>query len=79
MRGRREWFERLDRVFVALWWVPAGHLPTVEEALARLEVLRRDGPTPAAFTFRAPFAHDADRPGDALVDAEFCWPEAVAS
>jgi hypothetical protein len=41
--------------------------------------LRSDGPTPAAFTFRAPFAPEADRPGDALVDAEFCWPEPVAS
>ena len=34
--------------------VPAGHIPTVEEALERLDPLRRDGPTPAAFTFRTP-------------------------
>ena len=27
MRGRREWFERFERVYVALWWVPAGHRP----------------------------------------------------
>lgn len=79
LRQRRSWFEQLAAAHLVLWWVPAGHVPTVEQALARLDRLRRDGPTPAAFTFRAPFAPDADRPGDALVDAEFCWPEAVAS
>ena len=35
-----------------LWWVPAGHRPPVAEAVARLETLRANGPTPAAFTFR---------------------------
>ena len=32
MRRRREWFERFEGVFVALWWVPAGHRPSVAEA-----------------------------------------------
>ena len=52
MRRRREWFARMTDAFVVLWWVPAGHRPSVTEAVARLEALRRDGPTPAAFTFR---------------------------
>ena len=52
---RREWFERLAEAIQVLWWVPAGHLPTVEEAVDRLETLRRDGPSPQAFTFRALF------------------------
>jgi hypothetical protein len=64
---------------MVLWWVPAGHIPTVDEALERLDRLRRDGPTPAAFTFRVPFAADAGDPGIPLVDAEFCWPEAVSA
>jgi heme-degrading monooxygenase HmoA len=55
MRRRREWFEHLE-VFMALWWVPAGHLPTVEEAEERLGHLRERGPTPPAFTFRQSFA-----------------------
>src|SRR5215210_2862250 len=46
LRRRREWFERLEIAHLVLWWVPAGHLPTVGEALERLESLRRDGPTP---------------------------------
>src|SRR4051812_7266948 len=39
MARRREWFERME-VFQVLWWVPAGHQPTLAEALARLEILR---------------------------------------
>lgn len=52
---RREWFEKMAVAHMVLWWVPAGHTPTVEEAIERLELLRRDGPTSAAFTFRSPF------------------------
>jgi hypothetical protein len=78
LRRRREWFERLAEAHLVLWWVPAGHVPSVGEAVERLERLRRDGPTPAAFTFRVPFEPAAAAPGDPLVDAEFCWPEAVA-
>ena len=51
MRRRREWFARMD-AFLALWWVPLGHIPTVAEAEERLDHLRAHGPTSAAFTFR---------------------------
>ena len=70
MRRRREWFERM-RVFMALWWVPVGRLPTVAEAEARLAHLRVDGPTAHAFTFRqrfpAPGALEAPRLDDDLL------------
>lgn len=59
LRRRREWFSTLDEAAVVLWWVPAGHVPTVEEAMDRLEQLRRLGPTPTAFTFRQPYDADA--------------------
>jgi hypothetical protein len=55
MRQRREWFERMAEAFMALWWVPAGHLPSVEEAKQRLDQLRAQGPSPATFTFRQSF------------------------
>jgi Domain of unknown function (DUF3291) len=64
---------------LVLWWIPARHIPTVGEAIERLERLRRDGPSPAAFTFRVPFDADAALPGESLVGAEFCWPELAAS
>ncbi|MBJ7003381.1 DUF3291 domain-containing protein [Streptomyces griseofuscus] len=53
---RREFFERLEEAVTALWWVPAGHRPAVAEAEDRLLHLRAHGPTPYAFTLRAPFA-----------------------
>lgn len=55
MRRRREWFEKMVELFVVLWWVPAGHIPTVGEAEERLTLLRAAGPSPDAFTFRAHF------------------------
>jgi heme-degrading monooxygenase HmoA len=52
MRRRLEWFERPDQLHLALWWVPAGHIPSVDEAKSRLERLRLHGPSAEAFTFQ---------------------------
>jgi hypothetical protein len=55
MRERRKWFVPLQEVYVALWWVPAGHRPTVREAEERVAHLREHGPSAFAFTFKQPF------------------------
>ena len=60
MRHRRQWFSRMADSYLALWWVPAGAIPTVAEAKERLELLARQGPTAGAFTFRVPFPEPAD-------------------
>ncbi len=52
MRRRSEWFVKMAEAFLVLWWVPKGHIPTIEEAKDRLELLRCKGPTAEAFTFR---------------------------
>lgn len=54
-RRRREWFHKLDVPMVVMWWIPAGTIPTTGEAKIKLEQLRRDGATPAAFTFKNAF------------------------
>jgi Domain of unknown function (DUF3291) len=54
MRRRREWFRAMGESYVVLWWIPAGTIPSVEEAVARLDHLRAHGPTPHAFTFKDP-------------------------
>jgi Domain of unknown function (DUF3291) len=54
LRRRREWFARLGEPETALWWVPAGRLPTVAEAEERLGHLRARGPSARAFTLREP-------------------------
>ncbi|WP_042383560.1 DUF3291 domain-containing protein [Streptacidiphilus melanogenes] len=51
---RREWFTRMTEAHQAMWWVPAGHRPTVAEAMERIAVLREHGSGPDAFTFRDP-------------------------
>lgn len=62
MARRREFFHRFEGHYQALWWVPAGHRPTVDEGLARLWRLEKFGPTPDAFTFKLRFAAP-DQPG----------------
>jgi uncharacterized protein DUF3291 len=64
MRGRRKWFARPTQAMTALWWQPAGTVPTTADAEHRLELLRRLGPTPDAFTLRTPFPP----PGAPLID-----------
>jgi hypothetical protein len=59
---------------MALWWVPAGHLPTIGEAEERLAHLRVHGPTPHAFTIKHRFPHPGDRAAQQVTvdDREFC-------
>jgi hypothetical protein len=55
LKQRRMFFTRMGRPSYVLWWVPEGHLPTLEEAKERLDRLEADGPTAYAFTPRDPF------------------------
>lgn len=55
LRRRRDFFEEHELPYLCLWWIPEGTLPTVEEAVVRLDHLREHGPTPTAFTFRHRF------------------------
>jgi hypothetical protein len=55
-RKRRDWFEDHGGVhYLAMWWLPAGHIPSVEEAEERLAHLRAHGPTQYCFTFKQRF------------------------
>jgi len=55
MRRRREFALPIVEAYVALWWVPRGHVPTIAEAEERLRHLRAHGPTPLAFGIKTPF------------------------
>ena len=52
LRQRQEWFDKFAGASVALWWVPAGHIPGIDEAKKRLAYLDAHGPTQFAFTFK---------------------------
>lgn len=62
LRRRREWFGRMAQAHQAMWWLPAGALPTVADAERKLAHLRTHGSTPEAFTFREPFSAPAGAP-----------------
>ena len=55
MAKRRQWFEPPLRSYQALWWVPAGGFPSVQDGLERLGHLDVHGPTAKAFTFKRKF------------------------
>lgn len=55
MSKRKQWFEPMDIPYMVLWWIPAGHIPTPQEAKERLDMLMKNGPTPEAFTFKQRF------------------------
>lgn len=50
---RAEWFEHFEGPYFVMWWVPFGHRPDVEEAVARLEHFKRNGPSDHAFDWQA--------------------------
>ena len=46
---RPEWFEVLGKMHFVMWWVPAGQIPTLDEALARLAHREEHGDSDHAF------------------------------
>jgi hypothetical protein len=60
-RRRAEWFDPHDgRSALALWWIPAGEVPTAAEARRRLDHLIAHGPSADAFTFKDRFPQPAE-------------------
>ncbi|HEV8148334.1 MAG TPA: DUF3291 domain-containing protein [Bryobacteraceae bacterium] len=61
LRDRSKWFELPKQPHLALWWIPAGHTPTVQEGIERLEYRRAHGDTEHAFSFAKlfPEPHEA--------------------
>ena len=60
-RDRARWFEKMHQPHYCLWWVPAGHRPTVDEGRERLEHYQRHGATPYSFWFSQRFPAPADQ------------------
>jgi hypothetical protein len=63
MRRRKEWFKHMADAYMVLWWIPAGSLPNIEQAMERLQRLRRLGPSATAFTFKRSFGPAIQSPG----------------
>ncbi len=55
VKRRKEWFMRFEGAYQALWWIPAGEIPTPQEGLRRLGIIDRKGPCTDAFNFKTQF------------------------
>ncbi|RCG29779.1 DUF3291 domain-containing protein [Sphaerisporangium album] len=62
LRRRREWFLRAAEPYSVMWWIPEGHIPTLDDGMSRLRTLRENGPCPDAFTFTDFHEPQAPRP-----------------
>lgn len=58
IKGRKNWFQKMTAPHMAIWYIPAGHIPTAEEAQSKLDLINQHGATPMAFTFGHSFTVD---------------------
>ena len=52
MKDRKNWFENFGKAYYVIWNIPAGSIPSLDEAVARLACLQKNGPTDHAFDFK---------------------------
>jgi hypothetical protein len=60
LRQRHAWFEKFSGAYSALWWVPEGHIPGIDEAKRRIAHIDKHDPTQFAFTFNSIFQPDEE-------------------
>ena len=60
LKHARNWNQRQAWPSLVLWWVREGTQPLWADGAERLEFLHDKGPTPRAFTFKAPFCPDGN-------------------
>lgn len=58
IRDRDAWFNKIVDMHMALWWISAGHIPSIDEGKEKLVLLRANGPGKVAFTFVRSFQPD---------------------
>ena len=56
LKRRREWFTAYGQMYMAMWWIPPGEYPTVQQAMERLDYLTTNGPSQYAFSFKHSFS-----------------------
>jgi len=55
LRKKRNWSFKVAEATTALWWIPAGSIPTIQDAETRVIDLRRNGPSASAFDLSMKF------------------------
>lgn len=54
-KRKKEWFKKMPKMHMVLWFIPEGHRPTIEEGKDRLAYFQEHGETPFAFSFKSKF------------------------
>ena len=67
MRQRKTWFEKFDKMYYAMWWIPAGHIPTIDEAKERLEHIQKYGESKFSFSFAKLYPVPGEDPADPVI------------
>ncbi|MFC3123202.1 DUF3291 domain-containing protein [Agaribacter flavus] len=52
LKHKKEWFIPIDDASYVMWWIPKGHIPSLEEAFDKLNWLRQHGESDLAFSFK---------------------------
>ncbi|MEA9977281.1 MULTISPECIES: DUF3291 domain-containing protein [unclassified Pseudomonas] len=52
IRRGREWFNPISMPRVVMWWVPEGHIPSLQDAHERMKMLYEIGPSYNAFDLK---------------------------
>ncbi len=60
LRDRAKWFEKMGKPHYCLWWIRAGHIPTLAEGRERLRHYQSNGATPYSFWFTQHFPQPED-------------------
>lgn len=54
-KRKQEWFNKMEKMHMAIWFLEGESYPTVNEGRTRLEYIQNNGPTPYAFSFKNSF------------------------
>ena len=60
LKRRKEWFQNFGQVSLAMWWIPKGEFPTIEEAVEKLDYLQKNGASELVFDFKKRFLPPAE-------------------
>lgn len=55
LKRRKEWFNAFGTAHTAMWWIPEGHIPTLQEAVEKLDYLQKNGASINSFDFKNKF------------------------
>ncbi len=55
LKRKKEWFLPLSEASYVLWWIPKGHIPTLQEAITKLDHLRENGESQDAFSLKSSY------------------------